>query len=572
MNIEYNLYHVDLTNNLVKKMNADNLLMKEYLGGRGFGVRLFFNYATPDIIPVDERAPIFFLTGPLTGSSGSLTGRFHCVFKSPLTFTIFDSSCGGYAGIYLVKNDIHGIVITGKSQSPSILYVEDGKITIHDGKYLRGKKISERVSKLKEKFGEDISYIICGPAAERGVFFSNLTSDHRFFGRGGGGIIFDSKNLLAIVVKKREKSTSNPADRERFNYINDEIDKWIYGNPITSQGLPEFGTSVLMNLVNELKLLPHKNFQESYFEEADKISGESLKNKVIKRRACMGCKIACGRVTEKGEGPEYETLWALGANLGISDLDALIEFNKLCAEYGVDTISLGGSIAAFLEMNQIPFGNVNIIADLMNKTLNAEKEGAEISLGSKRLCEKYGKKELSMTVKGLELPAYHPRGIYGMALSYGTSNRGGCHLRAYMLAPEVLGIPKLINRKIAEGKAGIVIYLQNSHCASDSAIFCRFLGLAVSDDYLSRLISAYTGLNLTTVDYQKIGERIYNLERVFNIKAGFKREDDFLPPRLSFDEYESMINEYYVARGWDVKTGIPSKRKLKELGLEWLLE
>ena len=571
MSLEYRLTHLNLTKKTVKNKRLDASIIKQFLGGRGLGVRLYFEFASPDIDPLDPEAPIFFLTGPLTGSTGPLTGRFHCVFKSPLTGTIFDSSCGGYGGVYFVKNGIDGIVITGRLESPSIIYIEDEKISFHEGIYLKGKKIPERIGKLKEKFGEDISYIMCGPSAERGVIFSNLSSDNRYFGRGGGGLVFNSKNLLALVVKRREKNIFNPFDKERFNYVSDEIDKWIYANPITSQGLPEFGTSLLMNLINELKILPHKNFQEIFFEEADKISGESLKNKVIKKRACIGCKIACGRITDKGEGPEYETLWALGANLGISDLDAVIEFNKLCADYGVDTISLGGSIAAFLEINQIPFGDIKIVSELINKTLEALDEGKDISLGSRRLAEKLGRKELSMTVKGLELPAYHPKGIYGMALSYGTSNRGGCHLRAYMLAPEVLGIPKLINRKMSKGKAGIVIYLQNSHCASDSSIFCRFLGLAVSDDYLSRLLNAYTGLDLSTVEFQKIGERIYNLERIFNIKAGFKREDDYLPPRLYFDEYEDMLDEYYLARGWDEKTGFPKQRKLKELGLEWLV-
>lgn len=571
MNIEYRLFHIDLTTKTIKKREINSSLIGQFLGGRGLGVRLYFDYASPEIDPFDVKSPIFFLTGPLTGSSGLLTGRFHCVFKSPLTGTIFDSSCGGYTGVYLKKNNIDGIVITGRSKCPSIIYVDSGKITIYDADYLKGLKTSERVTKLKEKYGDDISYIMNGPSAEKGVLFSNLNSDNRFFGRGGAGVIFNSKNLLAIVVRKNYKNEPVPFNKERFKYINDEIDKWIYGNPITSQGLPEFGTSILMNLINELKLLPHKNFQEDSFRYADKISGESLKNRVVKRRACFGCKVACGRITQKGEGPEYETLWALGANLGISDLDALLEFNKLCAEYGVDTISLGGSIASFIELNNIPFGDVKIISDLISKTLNVEKEGLEISLGSKRLCEKYGKKEFSMTVKSLELPAYHPKGIYGMALAYGTSNRGGCHLRAYMLAPEVLGIPKLINRKISKGKAGIVIYLQNSHASSDSAIFCRFLGLAVSDDYLSRLLCAYSGLELTTVDYQKIGERIYNLERLFNIKAGFTKNEDLLPSRLMFDEYVSMLEEYYKARGWD-QNGVPSEKKLNELDLDCFVE
>ncbi|MCX7770885.1 MAG: aldehyde ferredoxin oxidoreductase family protein [Proteobacteria bacterium] len=569
--MDYKLFHINLSSKEVKKINIHPSILKDYLGGRGLGVRLFFDFAKPEIDPFDEKSPIFFLTGPLTGSSGLLTGRFHCVFKSPLTGTIFDSSCGGYAGLHLKRNGIDGIVITGKIAKPSLIYIEGEKIKIESAENLIQLKISDRVKEVKKIYGDAVSYIMCGPSAERGILFSNLISDGRFFGRGGGGCLFNSKNLVAIIVKKVDKVNFEPIDRERFKYINDEIDKWLYGNPITSQGLPEFGTSVLMNLINELNLLPHKNFKEMHFKEADKISGEALKERVIKRRACYSCKVACGRITKSGEGPEYETLWALGANLGISDLDAVIEFNRLCAEYGVDTISLGGSISAYMELNSLPFGDKNLVFRLINKTLEAEDEGKDISLGSKRLAEKFGRKEVSMTVKGLELPAYHPKGIYGMALAYGTSNRGGCHLRAYMLAPEVLGIPKLINRKLSKGKAGIVIYLQNSHAVCDSAIYCRFLGIAVTDDYLSRLLNAFMGWDLTTVDYQRIGERIYNLERIFNIRAGFDKKDDFLPQRLTFDEYESMLNEYYIARGWNEK-GEPQYKKLKELDLSWLLE
>jgi aldehyde:ferredoxin oxidoreductase len=567
----YTLFHVELDKKTVIKKEIDISLIKQYLGGRGLGVRLYFDYSNPEVDPFDAKAPIFFLTGLLTGSSGQLTGRFHCVFKSPLTGTIFDSSCGGYTGVYLKRYNIDGFVITGKAKEPVVIYVEKENIKILEEYNLKGLNVSERVANLKKRFGDNISYILCGPSSEKGVLFSNLTSDGRFFGRGGGGCIFNSKNLMAIVVKKSSINISKPFDENRFQYVKEEIEKWLYGNPITSQGLPEFGTSVLMNLINELRLLPSKNFRENFFVDADKISGETLRSRVIKKRACFSCKIACGRVTKKGEGPEYETLWSLGANLGISDIDAIIDFNKLCAEYGVDTISLGGSISTYLEINKLPFGDKDLITDLIIKTLESKDEGKDISLGSKRLAKKYGKKDISMTVKGLELPAYHPKGIYGMALAYGTSNRGGCHLRAYMLAPEVLGIPKLINRKISKGKAGIVIYLQNSHAISDSAIFCRFLGLAVTDDYLSRLLSSYTGLELSTVDYQKIGERIYNLERIFNIRTGFSVSDDLLPKRLMFDDYKSMLEEYYLARDWDNR-GIPGYKKLKELNLEWTLD
>jgi aldehyde:ferredoxin oxidoreductase len=565
MPLNFTLLETDLSSKTIKKKPIDEKILLKFLGGRGLGVRLFFEYADPKIDPLSPSAPFFILTGPLTISSAPLSGRFHAVFKSPLTGTIFDSSCGGYGGVFLKRLKIDGIVIIGKSDTPVVIYIDEKGVKIEDAQGLKGLKISLRAKKLKEIYGEDISYVLCGPSAEKNVIYSNLVSDGRFFGRGGGGAVFNAKSLLGIVIKKTNKIEElKPANKEKFDFVNEEARKWIYANPITSEGLPRFGTSVLMNLINELKLLPSKNFNENVFPLADLISGESLGKKVVKKRACFSCPVACGRVTEKGEGPEYETLWALGANLKVSNLDSIINYNKICAEYGVDTISLGGSISAFLEINDLPFGDEALIEKLIMKTVEAVDEGGEIGKGSLRMCQKYGREKFSMSVKGLELPAYHPLGLYGMALAYGTSNRGGCHLRAYMLGPEVLGIPKLINRRISTGKSGLVIYLQNSHASMDSAIFCRFISLAVTDDYLSRLVSSWCGIELSTVEYQKIGERIYNLERVFNIIAGFKKEDDYLPERLLFREYKDMLDEYYRARGWDER-GIPTDKKLKEL-------
>jgi aldehyde:ferredoxin oxidoreductase len=573
MPLNFTLLEIDLSSKTVKKKPIDEKILLKFLGGRGLGVRLFFEYADPKIDPLSPSAPFFILTGPLTISSAPLSGRFHAVFKSPLTGTIFDSSCGGYGGVFLKRLKIDGIVIIGKSDTPVVIYIDEKGVKIEDAQGLKGLKISLRAKKLKEIYGEDISYVLCGPSAEKNVIYSNLVSDGRFFGRGGGGAVFNAKLLLGIVIKKTNKIEElKPANKEKFDFVNEEARKWIYANPITSEGLPRFGTSVLMNLINELKLLPSKNFNENVFPLADLISGESLEKKVVKKRACFSCPVACGRVTEKGEGPEYETLWALGANLKVSNLDSIINYNKICAEYGVDTISLGGSISAFLEINDLPFGDEALIEKLIMKTVEAVDEGGEIGKGSLRMCQKYGREKFSMSVKGLELPAYHPLGLYGMALAYGTSNRGGCHLRAYMLGPEVLGIPKLINRRISTGKSGLVIYLQNSHASMDSAIFCRFISLAVTDDYLARLVSSWCGIELSTVEYQKIGERIYNLERVFNIIAGFKKEDDYLPERLIFREYKDMLDEYYRARGWDER-GIPTDNKLKELEIiEFLKE
>ncbi len=557
------LIEIDLEKESIVEKEIDKSYQNDYLGGRGLGVRLFFDYINSKNLAYES--PVFFLTGPLTLSKAPLSGRFHSVFKSPLTHTIFDSSCGGKGGYYLKTQGIDAIALLNKAKNDKIIIFSEGKVSLENSN-LKGLKVSDREKLLKNKFGQDISTILIGPSAEEGVLFANAISDRRFFGRGGLGYLLASKGVSAIVIKHGEEK-GLVADKDKFEYIVKEIKKWIHGNPISSKGLPEFGTSVLMNLINELNILPYKNFKESFYDKSDLISGESLKKYVRRRRACLSCPVACGRVTDKGEGPEFETLWALGANLGLSNIETIIDLNELCYEYGVDTISLGGSIACYLEALGLDFGDEKIVFNLVEKTLKGKDEGKLIGKGSKRLSKELKKEELSMTVKGLELPAYHPKGIYGMALSYGTSNRGACHLRAYMVAVEVLGIPKLQNRFIKKGKSGLVIYLQNSHAAADSSIFCRFLSLAVGDDYLSRLIGAYNNIELSTEDYLKIGERVYNLERYINCLSGFTREDDMLPDRLIFDGYEEMLSEYYRARGWD-ENGIPKKEKLKELKIE----
>ncbi|MCX7991227.1 MAG: aldehyde ferredoxin oxidoreductase family protein [Proteobacteria bacterium] len=561
--MKYKLLEIDLEKESFKKKEVPSDYLRDFLGGRGLGVRLFIDYANKKTEP--EDLPVFFLTGPLTLSKAPMTGRFHSVFKSPLTNTIFDSSCGGKAGYYLKTQGVDGIVLIGKAKKESIIAIENEEVKFINSS-LKNLLISQRVERLKELFGDNISSVLIGPSSEKGVLYGNAVSDRRFFGRGGLGYILARKGVSAITIKLANAKDSI-YDENRFSFVKNEIRKWLHGNPITSKGLPDFGTSVLMNLINELKILPHKNFLEDHFDKADIISGESLKSYVKKRRACLSCPVACGRVTDRGEGPEFETLWALGANLGISDIELLIEINELCYEYGVDTISLGGSIACYLEAMNLNFGNDKLIYSLIEKTLRSEDEGKLIAQGSLRLSKELKKPDLSMTVKGLELPAYHPKSIYGMALSYGTSNRGACHLRAYMVAVEVLGIPKLQNRFIKKGKSGLVIYLQNSHSSADSAIFCRFLSLAVGDDYLSRLISAYAGCEISTEEYLKIGERIYNLERYINCLNGFDRKDDLLPQRLIFDGYNDMLDEYYRGRGWD-NNGFPKKEKLEELKIK----
>ena len=342
---------------------------------------------------------------------------------------------------------------------------------------------------------------------------------------------------------------------------------------------------MLVNVLNQAGALPTRNHRESQFEGAAGISGEMLKREHVQRRsACRGCIIGCARRTtaggESGEGPEYESIWALGAECGVSDLTAIVQANYACNRAGMDTITMGSTIACAMELTELGllpggprFGDARAIVELAEATAAGEGLGAELGLGSARFAALHGRPELSMSVKQLEMPAYDPRGMKAQGLAYATSNRGGCHLRANMLGPEILGVPKMVDRFATLGKAGLLINLQNLNAVLDSLSVCKFTAFAMKEDYYARLLSAVWGETVEPQELLLLGERIWNAERLFNLAAGFARADDTLPPRLLHEpvpagpsagqvvDLPPMLDEYYISRGWD-EGGVPSAAKL----------
>jgi aldehyde:ferredoxin oxidoreductase len=367
----------------------------------------------------------------------------------------------------------------------------------------------------------------------------------------------------------------------------------LKANPVTSQGFPEFGTAVLVNIMNTMGAFPTRNFQQVQFEEAEAISGEAIAETIlVKNTACWACPIACTRWTrvgaKEGEGPEYESVWALGAACGIGDLAAITEANYLCNDLGLDTISAGSTLACAMELTEkgllasdLRFGQADMLAPMLNTIALRQGVGDALAEGSARLAKACGAPELSMAVKGLEVPAYDPRGMQGQGLLYATSNRGACHMRGNMVGSEVLGLPKLIDRFLYRGKAGFVILHQNMAAVIDSLVVCKFVNVAVADEYLARALTATVGIEYSTGDIHRVGERIWNLERLFNIREGFTKADDTLPKRLLEEpvsdgptggwivHLEPMLDEYYRGRGWD-KNGVPTPATLKRLGLDTL--
>ncbi len=583
------IIRINLNTREISREKLDKKLSEEYIGGRGFGTKIVYEEIPVNIDPLGADNKLVFAVGPLTGTKVPTSGRFSLSTRSPLTKTIFDSNAGGFWGPVFKSAGYDMLIIEDKSETPVHIVIENDEIAIKEADELWGKGIKETDKVLQKTLGKGFQNMMIGPAGENLVKIATISvNGHRSFGRGGVGAVMGSKKLKAISVKGNQQPKIY--DPEKFEFMIYETDKWIKANPLTSSAFPSFGTGVLMNLVNDAGALPTRNFQQTQFENADKISGEAIAEKIlVKNDACYNCPLRCGRRTktksEDGYGPEYETAGLMGANLGISDIEAIAEMHYLSDDLGLDTISLGGTISCLMEMSEkgkidynLRFGDIEKTKELMYKIAAREGIGDELAEGSKKFAEKYDAGKYAMQVKGLEIPAYDPRGMKGRGLGYITSNRGACHLRGYMIGPEILGIPKMLNRFNPVGKSGFLINQQDFFAVVDSLVICKFVTLAVGEEFFARLLSTVTGVEKSQQDLLDIGEKIWTLERLYNLKAGFTEEDDVLPRRFLEEkgtgpaadqvfEQDIMLAEYYRCRGWD-KKGVPTPEKLEELGLE----
>ena len=585
---------INLTDKSVKEEPIDADVWKKFLGGRGFGAWILYHEVDNKIGALDPQNVLIFATGPLTGTTAATPGRFSVTTKSPLTGTVVDANSGGKWGVYFKKCGYDALIVTGKSATPVYVTIFDDQIEIKNAAHLWGKDVHLTTDQLEESEGKGTSVLCIGPAGENQVLISAIMNDKdRALARGGVGAVMGSKNLKAVVVKGTKKIEI--ADKERMKFVTYETNKLVRAHPITSKGLPEFGTSVLVNIMNEAGIFPTRNYQDSQFEGAEKISGESITDQIlVKKAGCWGCIIQCARKTkttnEEGEGPEYESNWALGAHCGIDDLEAITEANYLCNKLGIDTISAGGTIACAMELNErgivatgIKFGEANKLKELLRNIAYREGIGDELALGSKKFAAKYGAEQYAMQVKGLELPAYDPRGAQGQGLAYAISNRGGCHLRGgFVIGPEILGSPRMIDRFASIGKAGQAVRHMDLGAAIDSLGVCRFATYAANEFVWARLLAAVIGEPFHPDEIILTGERIVNLERLYNLREGFSRKDDTLPKRLLEEpvktgpakgrtvNLEPMLDEYYQFRNWD-PNGAPRTKKLEQLGLEGLI-
>lgn len=609
------ILRVNLTEGTVKSEPLNMEWAREYIGSRGLGSKYLVSEIDPKVDPLSPDNKIIWATGPLTGTMASTGGRYTVITKGPLTGAIACSNSGGYWGAELKMAGWDMIVFEGKSPKPVYLYINDDTAELRDAAGIWGKSVWETEEALKKAHQDPLVRVSSiGKAGENQVLFAAVVNDlHRAAGRSGVGAVMGSKNLKAIAVRGT-KGVGNIRDPKAFMAETFARKKILHDHPVTGQGLPTFGTQVLMNVINEVGALPTRNHRDVQFEGAKDISAEAMatprktdgKKHLVTNQACFGCTIACGRISKIDEthftvetkpqywgasgGLEYEAAWALGAANGVNDLEALQYVNLLCNEEGIDPISFGATVGLVMELYEMgvltkeqigieaPFGSARALAFLAEETVNGRGFGKEIGMGSKRLAARYGHPDLSMSSKGQEFPAYDGRAIQGIGLAYATSNRGGCHLRGYTIASEVLGIPVKTEPTATEGKPELVKAFQDATAAFDSAGVCIFTTFAWSLPDLAPQLQAACDEGYTVEELEKIGERIWNMEREFNNAAGFTKADDSLPKRLlteaaktggskgSVSHLAEMLPKYYEVRGWDSE-GRPTPATRARLGL-----
>ncbi|MEW5057881.1 MAG: aldehyde ferredoxin oxidoreductase family protein [Cycloclasticus sp.] len=593
--------------------------VEQYLGQRGLGTKYLSEEVPPTTEALSPENKMYLITGPLTGTMASTAGRYSVVTKSPLTGAVACSNSGGFFGNEMKCAGWDMVVLEGKAASPVYISINDDHAEILPADDIWGKSVWEADEWLHSKHQDpQLRVAAIGVPGEKGVLYSAIINDlHRAAGRSGVGTVMGSKNVKAVVIRG-SKGVHVDKPKEFFEATN-AAKAILAGNPVTAEGMPTLGTQVLMNVINEMGAMPTKNWQHSVFEGASKVSGEAMlepresdgKANLTRNGACFACTIACGRISTidpqhftvknredlhhsyhgNSGGLEYEAAWALGCDTGIDDIDALTYANFVCNEQGLDPISLGSTIAAAMEMYEegiitkddtggidLSFGNVEAMVKCTELVGAAEGFGLELGMGSARFCAKYGHPELSMTVRSQEFPAYDPRGIQGMGLGFATSNRGACHLRGYTVASEVLGIPIKTDPLVTDGKAELQIGFQDATAAFDSAGICIFTSFAWTLDDVAPQLNADSAGEWTAERLAEIGERVWNLERIYNEAAGQGAIADKLPPRLLNEAIKAgpakgkvnglpvMLPEYYRARGW-TEDGVVSEETKARLGI-----
>ncbi len=565
------------------------------LGGKGLGAWMLYHEQPAHVDPLGLDNRLIFHTGPLTGTIAPTAGRFGVTTKSPATGTYFDAYCGGYWGQLLKYAGYDALVVTGQAEKPVSIVIDDGRIEIHSSEHLWGTTISEATEQIWEEFGRDRQSLVIGPPGEAQRNVAGIFNESRALARGGVGAVMGSKNLKAIIV--RGTQGVRVFDKARYERALQLAFRAVRMSSETVL-LSQEGTANILEIIDVMGALPTRNFQRGQFKHADRISGYAFRhNHWQKEYACFGCPIACGKWTEPLEdgtiieGPEYETIYAMGSNCAIGSREAIIKLNWICDEYGMDTISAGGVLGFVMEMfhkgiisaaeldDIAPhWGDADAAIALLNKMGQVEGCGQWLAQGVAEITKRYPEAAVfAMQVKGLEMPAYHPNAAKGTALAYAVSERGACHLRGAPLGELFSGSADPL---ALEGKPQLFRDHQADKAVWDSACLCVFPAYGMSLKELWQLVTAATGFDYPTPrDLERVGERISTLARLFNVREGFSREADTLPDRNITQpmtdgpakghvvELDPMLDEYYRIMGWD-ENGIPTKERLQALRLQ----
>jgi aldehyde:ferredoxin oxidoreductase len=586
------ILRVDLSTGQVATEPLPERAMPLLLGGKGLGAYLLLTEQRPGVAPLSPENRLILNVGPLTGTTAPTAGRFGSTTKSPATGTYSDSYCGGYFGQTFKYAGYDAAILQGAAAEPVMLVIDDARVELRSAKHLWGKSIPETTEEIWRAQGRDWQSLVIGRPGERRTNIASIFNDTRALARGGVGAVMGSKNLKAIVV--RGTGNVKVADRPRFQRALQLANRAVRMSSAITR-LTREGTANILELVNYLGALPTRNFQRGQFERADEITGEAWRAQSWQRNyACFGCPIACSKVTRPVdgkvlEGPEYETIYALGSNCAIPDHDAIIRLSLLCDEHGMDTMSAGAIVAFVMELFEKGmlgardldgieprWGDAHAALALVEKMAEVEGCGEWLSEGVARIAARYpGSESFAMHVKGLEMPAYHPNAAKGMALGYAASERGACHLRGAPLS-EVLGGADPLSEV---GKAALFKEHQAESALWNSAVLCCFPGFGMSLKELAQLVSAATGFDYPTVrEFERMGERISTLVRLYNVREGFARAHDTLPARNLTQPLDSgpakgqvvdlapMLSEYYQLMGWGAD-GIPTSECLRKLGL-----
>ena len=655
------ILEIDLSKKTFKSVRLDPEAANLFFGGRGLGAALLFQYfislekdgryinAFKDVDPLSEDNILIFSTSPATGTGMPTSGRFHVNFKSPLTEGIGSANSGGKWAVAFKKTGYDVLQITGKSEAPVYLRISSNNIEFLDANPLLDLNVEEITDFLSGESPKGSRIMTIGEAGRKLSPIAAILNDRgRALGRGGSGAVFGSKNLLAIVVNPDSPRRIQVADKKSLRLTDEsgvgykarmKLDVGKMTRKEQAYGiLPSMGTLGVLGMVNNFNELIHNNMRDTKhrIEDIEQISGEALRNHSrvavkgeryveTKKGSCYNCPITCTRMTrihdkdghivDSGEGPEFETVALMGANLSIYDLAVITEANYWANRYGVDTISLGGTLASFIDLYQLIknkkskktkkeqkflidindfvrrygepcFGKKEILLPLVHAIGKSEGIGKELAQGSYRFCDKYGHKELSMSVKKLEMPAYDPRAAFLQGLCYEMNNRGACHLEnGYTAIRDFCAGYAEWPGDRTEGTAVIARNAALHNTTIDIVGACAFASLSLSLDEFASLINAVTGLNHSAGSLERIAWRILTLERMFNILAGFTEDDDWLPDHFytesleiegssvscSRQAFNQMHKEYYEAMGWN-RNGLPKEDTLKELKLINLLK